>query len=328
LPAACVTSLDGGVEGPLLTCPCPSSASFFLAYTSLSLYLYIFDTIFEAWCLLGACLTVKRIPLLPTLLTLGNGVCGFAAIAYASKITLDGSMTAAEIDYYFLLSAGLILVAMVFDVLDGYAARLARCTSEFGGQLDSLCDAISFGAAPAFLLLRLGQEWQANPLVAKLVAVVAALYLACAVMRLARFNCENSPDSTSHKRFKGLPSPAAGGCVASLAVLRSDLAASVLGLESPVLHTFVSIWAPIGTFVVALLMVSRFSYPHFGRQLLRGRHHFRLIVQVVVVAAVIALMPNLAFFLLFWAYALLAPLRHVLVQMRRRAVAEHTPGLH
>src|SRR5437660_3225653 len=142
----------------------------------------------------GARRTVKRIPVLPTLLTLGNGVCGFAAIAYASKITLDGSLSPELIDYYFLLSSGLILVAMVFDVLDGYAARLSRTASEFGGQLDSLCDAISFGAAPAFLLLRLGQEWSQNLVVAKAIAVIAALYMACAVLRLARFNIENTPD--------------------------------------------------------------------------------------------------------------------------------------
>src|SRR5262249_26384345 len=99
---------------------------------------------------LGACSKVKRIPVLPTLLTLGNGVCGFSAIASASKITLDGSLPAADVNWYFLLSAGLILLAMVFDMLDGYAARLVRAVSDFGGQLDSLCDAISFGAAPAF----------------------------------------------------------------------------------------------------------------------------------------------------------------------------------
>src|SRR5437660_10289229 len=141
----------------------------------------------------GARRTVKRIPVLPTLLTLGNGVCGFAAIAYASKITLDGSLSPELIDYYFLLSSGLILVAMVFDVLDGYAARLSRSASEFGGQLDSLCDAISFGLAPAFLLLRLGREWE-SPLVRQSIAVIAALYMVCAILRLARFNVENSPD--------------------------------------------------------------------------------------------------------------------------------------
>jgi len=146
---------------------------------------------------------VNRIPVLPTLLTLGNGVCGFAAIAYASKITLDENQTGH--DFYFLLSAALIFLGMVFDMLDGYAARLSRTASEFGGQLDSLCDAITFGAAPAFLLLRLGQAWNDHPIVAKTVAVIAAVYMACAVLRLARFNVENTPDPASHKRFKAYP---------------------------------------------------------------------------------------------------------------------------
>jgi CDP-diacylglycerol--serine O-phosphatidyltransferase len=269
---------------------------------------------------------VNRIPLLPTLLTLGNGVCGFAAIAYASKISLDGSMPDRVVDQYFLLSAGLILVAMVFDVLDGYAARLSRTSSEFGGQLDSLCDVISFGVAPAFLLLRLGQEWQGQPLIAKAVAVIAALYLACAVLRLARFNIENSPDPSNHKRFKGLPSPAAAGCLASVAILRSDLTAYWSGLDADMVRGFVHVWAPVGAFVAALLMVSRFSYPHFGRQLLRGRRQFQFVVQALLVLAVVALAPQLAFFLVFWTYALLAPARYVLLQFHRDSLPEHSPG--
>jgi len=99
--------------------------------------------------------------------------------------------------------------------------QLSKTASEFGGQLDSLCDAISFGAAPAFLLLRLGQDWEATA-VRQTIAIIAALYMMCAVLRLARFNVENSPDPVSHKRFKGLPSPAAAGCVASLAILRGN----------------------------------------------------------------------------------------------------------
>jgi CDP-diacylglycerol--serine O-phosphatidyltransferase len=270
---------------------------------------------------------LNRIPVLPTLLTLGNGICGFAAIAYASKITLDGSLPDERIDYYFLLSAGLILVAMLFDVLDGYAARLAKCATDFGGQLDSLCDAISFGAAPAFLLLRLGQEWQSHPIVAKTVAIIAAVYLACAVLRLARFNTENTPDPQSHKRFKGLPSPAAAGCVASIAILRADLGGAWSGLDPQILQGFVRVWAPIGALVAALLMVSRFSYPHFGRQLLRGKRQFQFVVQAVLVLAIIALTPHLALFLLFWAYALMAPARYLVLQSHRGAVPEHTPGL-
>ncbi|MFO0840794.1 MAG: CDP-diacylglycerol--serine O-phosphatidyltransferase [Gemmataceae bacterium] len=271
---------------------------------------------------------MKRIPVLPTLLTLGNGVCGFAAIAYASKITLDGSLRDDLIDYYFLLSSGLILLAMVFDVLDGYAARLSKSASDFGGQLDSLCDAISFGAAPAFLLLRLGQVWEGQLVIAKGVAIIAALYLACAVLRLARFNTENSPDPSSHKKFKGLPSPAAAGCVASIAILRADLGASWSGLDPHVLQGFVRVWAPLGALTAALLMVSNFSYPHFGRQLLRGKRQFPFFVQAVCVLAVAALTPHLALFVFFWAYALMGPARYLVVQLRRRGLPEHTPGLH
>jgi CDP-diacylglycerol--serine O-phosphatidyltransferase len=254
---------------------------------------------------------VKKIAILPTLLTLGNGVCGFAAIAYASKITPHSAP--AEADYYFVLSACLILTAMVFDALDGYAARLSKSASDFGGQLDSLCDAISFGAAPGFLLLRLGLDWQ-RPLVKQAVAMIAALYVVCAVLRLARFNMENSPDPASHKRFKGLPSPAAAGCVASLAILRS---APWTGENGEMLQGFVRVWRPVGTLIVALLMVSRVSYPHLTKQLLRGRHHFGVIVQLVLVFFVIALKPDLAFFLLFWAYALNGLVRPLLVRMVR-----------
>src|SRR5262249_42665554 len=159
----------------------------------------------------GVCPTVNRIPVLPTLLTLANGVCGFAAIAYASKISLDADH-ADGAGYYFIPRAPLVFVAMVFDVLDGYAARLSRSTSEFGGQLDSLCDAISFGAAPAFLLLRLGQEWQGNILIAKTIATHAPGSKAPAVPPPAAIKNGNNPLPAAAKRFHGpaSPSPAAG----------------------------------------------------------------------------------------------------------------------
>jgi CDP-diacylglycerol--serine O-phosphatidyltransferase len=265
---------------------------------------------------------VKKIAILPTLLTLGNGVCGFAAIAYASKITPKSDT--ADQNFYYVLSACLILAAMVFDALDGYAARLAKSTSDFGGQLDSLCDAISFGAAPAFLLLRLGSDWE-RPLIRQAIAVIAALYVACAVLRLARFNVENNPDPAAHKRFKGLPSPAAAGCIASLAVLRSaqDLPKTYPLLDEHFMRAFVHVWAPLGTLIAALLMVSSFHYPHFTNQLIRGRRSFGFIVQAVLVVFVIALTPDLAFFLLFWLYALNGPFRYVLLRLRRASALAH-----
>src|SRR6516225_38716 len=102
---------------------------------------------------------MRKIAIIPTLLTLGNAVCGFASIACASKIDLKNPAT----ESYFAWSGWLIVAAMVFDALDGYVARLSKSTSKFGLELDSLCDAISFGVAPAFLLLRLCQSWESRP---------------------------------------------------------------------------------------------------------------------------------------------------------------------
>jgi CDP-diacylglycerol--serine O-phosphatidyltransferase len=259
---------------------------------------------------------VKRIAILPTLLTLGNAVCGFAAIVYASKINPEAADSLNN--SYLVLSASLIFIAMVFDALDGYAARLSKSASEFGAQLDSLCDAISFGAAPAFLLLKLGQDWN-RTVPGQGVAVIAALYMVCAVLRLARFNLENSPDPASHKRFKGLPSPGAAGCLASLAFLRTELTHGTwTWFHEPLVRSFVNIWAPLGALTVALLMVSRLPYPHFTKQLLRGRRPFAFIVRVVLVVFAVALTLELAFLILFWLYALTPPLRHVLYLFLRR----------
>jgi CDP-diacylglycerol--serine O-phosphatidyltransferase len=270
---------------------------------------------------------VKKIAILPTLLTLGNGVCGFAAIAYASKIGPASSES--DLSFFFALSACLILGAMVFDALDGYVARLSKSASDFGGQLDSLCDAISFGAAPAFLLLRLCQDWNDKPLIRQAVAVIAALYMSSALLRLARFNIENTPDAANHKRFKGLPSPAAAGCMASLAILRcSDLPLTFQVVDEHMVRSFVRLWAPPGALLLALLMVSRIPYPHFTNQVLRGRHSFGFVVEAVFVIFGIALVPDIACFLLFWLYAFSSPFRFGLLRsLRRQALPSHHPGL-
>jgi CDP-diacylglycerol--serine O-phosphatidyltransferase len=266
---------------------------------------------------------VERIAILPTLLTLGNAVCGFASITFASQIRLDSDLPGAEKfnNLYLLLSGSLILAAMVFDALDGYVARLSKSSSEFGGQLDSLCDAISFGVAPAFLLMHLSTEW--GPMqIRQGIVVIATLYMACALLRLARFNLQNNLDPASHKRFKGLPSPAAAGCLASLAILRVWLPTSWPGVDQAALHSFVRVFAPLGALVVALLMVSSFPYPHFTNQLLRRRRRFSVVVQAVLVVAVVVVFPDLALFLMFWAYALHAPLRTLV----RRALHHTLPA--
>ena len=254
---------------------------------------------------------MKKIAILPTLLTLGNAVCGFSAIVSASKIDRDPAT-----DVHFWNAALLILAAMFFDVLDGYVARLSKTASEFGGELDSLCDAISFGAAPAFLILRLCASWE--PVVIRnSVAGIAALYMVCAILRLARFNVETSPDPAEHRRFKGLPSPAAAGCIVSLAIVRSHVAADWLDLDRELVERVVRVWAPLGGLLVALLMVSRVSYPHLTKQVLRGRRRFTYLRRIILAVFVLALARELSVVILFWGYALGFLLRHLVVKARR-----------
>ena len=102
---------------------------------------------------------IRTIAVFPTLLTLGNLICGFFAIVVAARIdkpvleSWHNSMVGDARN--LMLSGWLIFLAMVFDGLDGYVARLARTTSDFGAQLDSLCDVVSFGVAPGFLLVKM-----------------------------------------------------------------------------------------------------------------------------------------------------------------------------
>jgi len=268
---------------------------------------------------------VKKIAIIPTLLTLGNAVCGLAAIACASKI--DSAASAADSDPYFAWSGWLIIAAMMFDALDGYVARLSKSASDFGLQLDSLCDAISFGAAPAFLLLRLGPGWQPVPRLHQALAVIAALYMVCAILRLARFNIETTLEPANQKRFRGLPSPGAAGCVASLAILRgSEQYQKWLALNPELARSAIEIWATLGALSVALLMVSRVPYPHLTKQILRGRRPFRHVVQVIIAVCVIVLIWELALVLLFWMYALMMPLRYLWARALHRATSPPLTG--
>ena len=101
---------------------------------------------------------IRTIAVLPTLFTLGNLVCGFFAIVVAANLErpteLLQSVTQAD-SYHLMISGWLIFLAMVFDGLDGQIARLSNTTSDFGAQLDSLCDLVTFGVAPAFLVVKM-----------------------------------------------------------------------------------------------------------------------------------------------------------------------------
>jgi CDP-diacylglycerol--serine O-phosphatidyltransferase len=268
---------------------------------------------------LSAARPLKRIAILPTLLTLGNGVCGFAAIAYASRMGLVDTPPEDNVRY-LALSGWLIVAAMIFDSLDGYIARLARSTSKFGGELDSLCDAISFGAAPALLLLKMGPGWD-RQLWHEALAVIATLYMVCAVLRLARYNVRSMIESGGSKKFEGLPSPAAAGCVASLALLRGSVTEeSWHGLHASTVLSAVETWAMFGALLVALLMVSQVPYPHLTKQLLRGKRHFNHVILLVLAVFVMVFLRELALVLLFWGYVAV-----VLLQFSWDKLHHHEP---
>jgi CDP-diacylglycerol--serine O-phosphatidyltransferase len=264
---------------------------------------------------------MRKFAVVPTLLTLGNGICGFVAITIASRITATEPID--EVERNFVISGWFIIAAMVFDMLDGYVARLSKTASKFGGELDSLCDAISFGVAPAFLILKMGPGWEpGRPILHQILAGIAALYMVCTILRLARFNVDNTPDPAAHKRFRGLPSPGAAGCIASLAILRGGLPSKLADYwQAGTLETtrifaqqFVEVATPIGGLVVALLMVSIVPYPHVTKQWLRGRRHVWHIIQLMFAVFIIVLIREFALVLVFWGYALGLPLRHLIVK--------------
>ena len=236
---------------------------------------------------------VRTVAVLPSLFTLSNVVCGFAAICLAA---MPGYTSEEGVVVSPLALAGyFIFLAMMADAIDGWLARLSKEASEFGGQLDSLADVVSFGVAPAFLLVRLieiQESWlSVTPMGAswlgKGIWLIAAIYLCCVVLRLARFNVENSPQEMVHLTFKGLPAPAAAGAVASLVVLHEEFLRPATGLGDWLPTSWVSWLAylvvrglPIVVLLLSLAMVSRMRYVHLINQYVRGKRSFRHLVRL------------------------------------------------
>ncbi len=266
---------------------------------------------------------MKKIALIPTLCTLGNGCCGFAAIYFAARVTSHRPEVASQAAY---ISGWLIFAAMLFDVLDGYLARLSRTASQFGAELDSLCDAISFGVAPAFLLIQIEAPLESKSrLLWDAVLVIAALYMVCAILRLARFNVQTTLDAKSHRSFRGLPSPAAAGCVASLVLVHYDFPTREWLTPNAVFTPIIEWVAPVATLAVAIMMVSRVPYPHLVSQILHRRRSFRRLVQLIPLLVALYLLRELGVLLGFWLYAIAGPVLMLFSRLWRREPAVQEP---
>ncbi len=231
---------------------------------------------------------IRSVYFLPSLATLGNAVCGFAAMYVAAlDATNVGNDPLARffLQNHFSAAAYLIFLAMIFDALDGRLARFTRHTTDFGGQLDSLADVVSFGAAPAFIALQVFKVQGPNvPLVvSRLVWAIGALYFSCAALRLARFNVSNEHGEQHHFSFLGLPSPGAGGAVAAFILMQQDL----LREHHEQLSAFCVWILPLIVLSTGLLMVADIRYPHVVNRYLRGR---RTIGRLLAVVALLLLL--------------------------------------
>lgn len=251
----------------------------------------------------------RTIAILPTLFTLGNLVCGFFAIVVAANLSKPTGQMLTPLDSRHLMISGwLIFLAMVFDALDGHVARLSKTTSEFGAQLDSLCDLVTFGVAPAFLLVKMCPRFEL--LHREAVWIIAASYAACAALRLARFTIETSDDPDDHLYFSGLPSPAAAASIAGFAIMfytlrREDNPFPYADQADLILQTCLPFFGAL----VAVLMVSRIRYPHVVNQVFRGQRSFAHLVAIVFTAVAVMVVRGYAVPIVCVAFVLTGPAR-------------------
>jgi len=231
------------------------------------------------------------VSLLPSLFTIANLFCGWACVVHAMR----GDLTTA---------APFIGVAIVLDMLDGRIARMTGTTSEFGVQLDSLADLISFGMAPAVLAF----QWGLIPL-GRLGWAVGFLFVTAAALRLARFNIQTLTDK---RYFVGMPSPAAAAVPAATVFFYPD---GMQTYQSALIALLVVI-------VPALLMVSTLRYRSFKTIDLGTKRSYRgLIVLAALMAAVVS-RPHEVLLLMAYAYLTSAFVGLALNRFRNARLAE------
>ncbi len=241
-----------------------------------------------------------KIYFLPNLMTAGNLFCGFLAM---TKI-VEADPMRADFTMHIRHALFLILLACIFDLLDGRVARMGGSESPFGREFDSLADIISFGAAPAFLVHRIVLDgvFVNHP---QFGWFIASIYLICGAFRLARFNClATMPGGAGGggTEFLGFPIPAAAGMVASLTLF-------LIWLEDKNFST--GSWRyvlPVLMVFLSLMMVSQVKYPTFKKLDFRAKRSFpKMLIAVLLIGAFIILWDKILHFilpLLFTAYLL------------------------
>lgn len=237
----------------------------------------------------------RSIYLLPNLLTTGALFAGFYAIV-------------AAVNQRFELAAIAVFIAMILDGLDGRIARMTHTQSAFGAEYDSLSDLVSFGLAPALIMYQwalvhmqeMGDVW------GKIGWLAAFIYVACAALRLARFNTQVA--SSDKKYFQGLPSPAAAAVMAGVVWVLDNWSAS--GTDF--------IWLALGTtIIVGLLMVSNISYYSFKDLNVKNQVPSIAILLMVLLIALTTLDPAKVLFAVFFLYTVSGPIIWIVRKYRK-----------
>ena len=231
----------------------------------------------------------RGIYVLPNLFTSLNLFCGFHALV----ASVEGRFQAAAVS---------ILIALIFDILDGKIARATGTTSRFGVEYDSLADLVSFGVAPGMMIYL----WALSPL-GRIGWLAAFLFAICGALRLARFNTR--ADSAPSEYFQGLPIPAGAGMNAAIVLLCHRF-----GIEGT--GGAVQVIALLVLYLLAFLMVSNIRYFSFKRSESQRRMNFNALVAGVIVFVCIAAHPPVALFLMGITYVASGPLL-ALRRMRR-----------
>ncbi len=227
---------------------------------------------------------------LPSSITMASIFCGF------SSVVMSINAAGARPEYYFQWAAGLLVLAGVFDGLDGRVARATNTATEFGVQLDSLADVVSFGMAPAILAYRYGffhLGIQDSHLRAAGWAA-CFVFTACGALRLARFNVQVS--AVDPRYFVGLPIPAGAACVASV----------IIWHPTPPSVTFWAYAFALELFLVGLLMVSTLRFPSFKKKAASPKTSMVTSLSIVLVFAMMILLQQQFFIAFFTTYVLLA----------------------
>lgn len=235
----------------------------------------------------------RGIYLLPSVLTTFGMFAGF----YSIISSINGDFTIAAIS---------ILIAMFWDTLDGRVARLTNTQSAFGAEYDSLADLVSFGLAPALLVY----QWTLYEL-GRFGWLAAFVYLACAALRLARFNTQVG--IADKRYFQGLPSPAAAGVIASMIWLKIWTFAS---FDSDVISLGYYLGAGI-TILCGLLMVSNIRYYSF-KEFDSKKASFRFLLIVILSLIILVSKPNIILFTGFFVYLLSGPFITIIGLNRNR----------